>query len=289
MANTNYENIFTWQTFFLVLIGICGVGGMMYYLFTDPAYDGMGGAGIDSSYIVNIDTGKSSVSTASNSSNKKESRAEKSAKEKNKILESKSPIAATKPVEVKQPPKVEVKPMVVAQPIVQPKPVVIAKPVVVVKATPIVQPKPVVVAKPVPVKPPPAVVFAKPATVVHPKPVVVAKTETKTSSSFVAKPIKPKEVALKPTTKEDKVMSEEELKKLMGDILQKGNEAGIYAKCVQLRNTAEGNNKSTMRQVEAYLRSHKFVIAGRETVSSHVKGYQIVEGDGCLRLTLGTF
>ncbi len=344
MANSNPENILTWQTFFLVLIGICGVGGMMYYLFTDPAYDGNGGLGIDSSYIAKIDTAKSSVSTASNSGDKKHSKSKKSTEEDNKLLVSKSIITSTKPVEVKpvaepkpQVPLVISKPVVVAKPqpivvvkaspIIQPKPVVAAKPVViqkplvltksqpaiVAKAVPIVQSKPVVAPKPIVIqkplvlpKPQPAIV-TKAAPIVQPKPVVavkpvvvqksvavakphpVTKEMATTTSSFVAKPAKKKEVTFKPSTKEDKVMREDELQQLITNILKKGNEEGIYAKCVRLHNTAEGNNKSTLRQVETYLRSNKFVIAGRETVSAHVKGYEVSAIEGCLQLTLGTF
>ena len=340
MANT--KSNFTWQTFFLVIIGICGVGGMMYYLFTDPDYDGNGGRGIDSTYIAKIVATDSENFSENDKSDKHRNKGKKSTKEDNKTLESKSALAATKPVEVKQTPKVEAKPIVVPQPkpqvpvvflkppipiqqkpVVAVKPIVVAKPLVaaktivvakpVVAAKPIVVPKPVVVAKatpvvvakatpvstpkPIQVKPQASIVASK-STVVS-KPVVankaivaskpVQKTVVSTASSFVAKPYKKKEVSFKPSTKEDKVMSDNELQQLTANILKKGNEEGIYAKCVRLHNTTEGNNKSTLLQVEKYLQSQKFVIAGRETVPKHVKGYEVSAIEGCLLLTLGTF
>jgi hypothetical protein len=140
----------------------------------------------------------------------------------------------------------------------------------VVKVTPpVVKPTPPVV-KPTPpiVKPTPPVVKVVPPIVKPKAPPVV-----------IPKPSKPRP---------DKVMTDGELEQLVKNIEQKGDENGIYAKCVQLHSTSGTNNKGAVQQIESYLRSKKYSIAGRETTSSSVNGIKIAAGNGCLKVTVGS-
>ncbi|MCW3105933.1 MAG: hypothetical protein JWQ09_439 [Segetibacter sp.] len=87
---------------------------------------------------------------------------------------------------------------------------------------------------------------------------------------------------------EERLFSEEELQQLITDINTAKEEHDIYSNCVQIYTTRQGNNKRAVSQLETYLRSHRFAIAGRETISKRVKGIQISPVGGCIRITVGS-
>ena len=268
---SNKSGNFTWAVVFAWIFGIGGVGGVMYLLFTNEDYNGMGGAKIDSSLMVKLDSPASNYNSY------------------NSPPVDNSKNTTTKPVEKEKDavPGNEIKQVIVTPPAPKPVPVVAPKPVPVVVPKPQPKPVPVVVPKPVPVvvpKPqPPA-----------PKPVPVAKVVPKPAPKPIAIAIptpQPQPVAKpKPVVhKADKVMSEDDLSKLVTKIVQSGADNGIYSKCVQLHSTADGNNKKAVQQVENYLRSQKYSIAGRQVVSSHVNGIKVTPANGCMRVLIGSF
>ena len=302
MKQTSKSGKFTWAVVFAWVFGIAGVGGVMYMLFTDEAYNGMGGAKFDSSYIVkaadessdtNSSYGKNKKTTYSNDT--KGSTNEPGSKTlvvnaPKKITERPMEKVADKPLS-KPIPKQVVPIPVAVKPVLVPKPVPVIKTApLVVKPSPIVKPTPVsktavVIAKPLPVtktpvaKPIPIVKspVAKPASVVKSIPVIAVAKYPKRATP------KPEKHAA------DKLMNESELQQLMTNIEQKGDENGIYAKCVQLHGTSGGNNKKALEQIEVYLRSKKYTIAGRETVSAHVNGIKLSPGNNCIKVTVGSF
>ena len=277
MKQKNKNGAFTWAVVFAWVFGIVGVAGVMYMLFTSEDYNGMGGAKFDSSYIAQSDV--SSLDSQNKEDSKEESLVPKVADNTpKKPLE--KPIVKTivtppvKPIE-------KVTEIKRVPPIVKPAPVV-------VKPTPVVaKPAPVVV-KPTPVvaKPAPVVVKTAPV-VVKPAPVIAKTTPVvkPISPTFKATPVKPK--PSKPRA--DKVMSDGELQQLITSVEKQGDESGIYAKCVQLRGTSGGNNKTALQQIESFLRSKKYSIAGRETTSADINGIKITPGNGCMRVTVGSF
>jgi hypothetical protein len=96
----------------------------------------------------------------------------------------------------------------------------------------------------------------------------------------------------KPATAEKRVapkskqLSEDE----MGDILSRINaekaRANSKANCIQVLKTSTGNVENWL-DVVSYLKSHGFVISGREVVSSNVKGVHINASGSCIKLTIG--
>ena len=301
MKQTSKSGKFTWAVVFAWVFGIAGVGGVMYMLFTDEAYNGMGGAKFDSAYIVKAsdevsDTGSSygNHKKTTNSNETKGSTNESGSKTivvnaPKKITERPMEKVADKPLSKPVPKQVVPTPVIVKPfPVLKPVPVVKAAPVII--KPPVVKPTPVakttvVVAKPVPVAKTPA---AKPIPIVKTpvaRPVSVVK-----SVPVIPMAKYPKIAAPKPQKHAaDKLMNESELQQLMTNIEQKGDENGIYAKCVQLHGTSGGNNKRALEQIEVYLRSKKYTIAGRETVSAHVNGIKLTPGNNCMRVTVGSF
>ena len=286
MKQNNKNGAFTWAVVFAWVFGIVGVAGVMYMLFTNEDYNGMGGAKFDSSYIAQSDV--SSLDSQNKDRYKDEALVPKVADNTPKTP-SEKPIVKT----IEAPPA---KPIVKASepkeipPVVKPAPVVAKPAPVVVKPAPVVvKPAPVVV-KPAPVVVKPAPVTAKPAPPIVKTQPAVSKPTTPSSAkptapSYTATTVKPK--PSKPRA--DKVMSDGELQQLLSRIEQEGDENGIYAKCVQLRGTSGGNNKTALQQIETFLRSKKYSIAGRETTSPDVNGIKITPGNGCMRLTVGSF
>ncbi len=280
MKQANQNGKFTWAVIFAWIFGIGGVGGVMYLLFTSEDYNGMGGAKMDSSYIAKVDKVADSSNTSSANNSVGYNTSEKNNAEKK-----------TKPLVSNTVPKAVAVP--VQKPVVKELPKPLPKPVEKIIPKPIVQPKPaVVVAKPAPM-PKPAVVLAKPA----PKPVVVKATPVvKTVPASVSTSVSPKPVAKVQTVKKipvnhapDKIMSDDELSQLVTRIEKTGDDNAIYIKCVQLHSTADGNNKKALAQIESYLRSHKYSIAGRETEPTHVKGIKVSPANGCMRIVVGSF
>jgi len=86
----------------------------------------------------------------------------------------------------------------------------------------------------------------------------------------------------------EKLLSEVELDQLVNRIKVAKDEAGIHLNCVQLHISRHTNNNKIPSQIETYLRSHSFAIAGREIVSKKVKGILITPTDDCIRITVGS-
>lgn len=281
MKNNKSGN-FTWAVVFAWIFGIGGVGGVMYLLFTNEDYNGMGGAKVDSSLVVKLDSPKG----GSNSSSYNNATVDNSTNTKTKPVEKEKDAVAKS--EVKQvtvtPPAPKPIPVVAPKPQPKPVPVVVPKPVPVVVSKPQPKPVPVVVPKPQPPAPKPvpvAKVVPKPVAL-PPAPKPIAKAVPTPQPQPVAKP--------KPVVhKADRVLSDDDLSKLVTKIVQSGADNGIYSKCVQLHSTADGNNKKTLQQVENYLRSQKYSIAGRQVVSSHVNGIKVTPANGCMRVLIGSF
>ncbi len=260
MKKNKNNGAFTWAVVFAWVFGIVGVAGVMYMLFTSEDYNGMGGAKFDSSYIAKTDV---------NTTDEDNSTATKDEGMVPKVADNTPKSPTEKPIvkTIEAPP---VKPIEKA-----PQPKIVP---------PVLKPTPQVV-KPTPpvVKPTPPVVKPTPQ-VVKPTPQVAKPTPQ------VAKPTTPTVVKPKPSKpRADKVMSDGELEQLLTRIVQQGDESGIFAKCVQLRGTSGGNNKTALQQIETFLRSKKYSIAGRETTSADVSGIKITPGNGCMRLTVGSF
>ena len=292
---SNKSGNFTWAVVFAWIFGIGGVGGVMYLLFTNEDYNGMGGGKLDTSFMVKLDSPKSgshyNSSTVDN--NSKNIATKPVEKEKDAVSKSEAKQVIVTPPAPKPIPVVVPKPLPKPVPIVVPKPqpkpvpVVVSKPqpkpVPVVVPKPQPKPVPVVVPKPQPPAPKPvpvAKVMPKPV-VIPPAPKPIAKAVPTTQPQLVAKP--------KPVVhKADKVMSEDDLSQLVTKIVQSGADNGIYSKCVQLHSTADGNNKKALLQVENYLRSQKYSIAGRQVVSSHVNGIKVTPANGCMRVLIGS-
>ena len=278
---SNKSGNFTWAVVFAWIFGIGGVGGVMYLLFTNEDYNGMGGKQIDPSLIVKLDSSASNYDSY------------------NSPPVNKSKNAELKPVEKEKDaiPKNEVKQVIKTTPTSKPIAVITPKPVPVVvpkpqpKPVPVVMPKPVTVVVPKPQPPAPKPV---PVAKVAPKPVQKPMMQPAPVPKPIAKAVKTPQP--QPTTKPkpvvhkaDKIMSDGDLSQLVTKIVQSGAENGIYTKCVQLHSTADGNNQKTMQQVENYLRSQKYSIAGRQVVSSHVNGIKVTPANGCMRVLIGSF
>lgn len=273
MKQTNQNGKFTWAVIFAWIFGIGGVGGVMYLLFTSEDYNGMGGAKMDSSYIAKVDK----VADSSNTSSANNSVGYNTSEKNNAEQKTKPLVNNTVPKTVAVPvPKPVVKelPKPLPKPVEKPLP----KPVEKVVPKPMPQPKPAVAVAPKPIPATkPVVVVAKTA----PKPVVKAIP--------VAKPV-PVSVTKKVVNHApDKIMSDYELSQLVTRIEKTGDDNAIYIKCVQLHSTSDGNNKKALAQIESYLRSHKYSIAGRETESAHVKGIKVSPANGCMRVVVGSF
>lgn len=88
---------------------------------------------------------------------------------------------------------------------------------------------------------------------------------------------------------DEKLFSQDELRELVTRINIVKEEHGIYTNCVQIYTTVQGNNKTAVAQVETFLRSKQFSIAGRETISKKVKGIMVTAVGECIRVTIGSF
>lgn len=86
---------------------------------------------------------------------------------------------------------------------------------------------------------------------------------------------------------EEKLLTEQDLQQLVNRINLAKEEHNIYQNCVQICSSSRSNNKNNMTNIEYYLRSQRFAIAGRETVSRKVKGIQIVPNGECIRIIVG--
>ena len=85
----------------------------------------------------------------------------------------------------------------------------------------------------------------------------------------------------------EKLLSDVELDQLVTRINAAKEENGIYLNCVQLRVSRYANNNRIPSQIEAFLRSRSFAIAGRELISKKVKGIQISATNECIRIIVG--
>lgn len=95
----------------------------------------------------------------------------------------------------------------------------------------------------------------------------------------------PKELA----NSEEKIFDESELEQLVTRIKKAKQEYGIIPNCIQISTSKSGNNKRATSQIESYLRSRKFSIAGKEVTTSKFSGIQIREGNDCLQILIGSF
>lgn len=159
-------------------------------------------------------------------------------------------------------------------------------------------------------KPDSEVIKPKPAnSTLAAKPVVVEKKEYPASKTLFQEKEIEKEISRTPTAKaatpeatrkaekqsrlkneeEEKLFTSEELQQLVNRINKAKEENSINSNCVQIYSTTKGNYKRTISQVETYLKSKRFAIAGREVIEKEVKGIKITPNAGCIRITIGTF
>lgn len=129
----------------------------------------------------------------------------------------------------------------------------------------------------------------KPTTEKKPATEEVRKTGPKRSDKKVEE--KPKIVKKEKVKKEqeEKLLNAVELQQIVRRINRAKQGKNGYSNCVQLFSTPETSNTRTMSQIETYLKSNHFSIAGRETISKKVRGIQITPAGGCLRVTVGSF
>lgn len=133
--------------------------------------------------------------------------------------------------------------------------------------------------------------------VLAPKPEIEEKPVTQIPPKIDPKPIvkkaeeKPKPVKKEKLKKEqeEKLFNVGELQQIVTRINRAKQGKRGYSNCVQLFSTTETSNTRTISQIETYLRSEGFSIAGRETISKKVRGIQIAPAGGCIRVTVGSF
>jgi hypothetical protein len=96
----------------------------------------------------------------------------------------------------------------------------------------------------------------------------------------------------KPVTPEKKVapkskqLSEEEMGGILSRVNAEKARVNSKANCVQVLKTSSGNVENWLEVVN-YLKSHGFVISGREVVPGNVKGIHINASGSCVKLTIG--
>jgi len=83
------------------------------------------------------------------------------------------------------------------------------------------------------------------------------------------------------------LLNQSEIRQLFIQINRVKGKYNVYSNCVQLFTTEESNNHRSARQVETFLRSHHFTIAGREMIPQKVKGIKVTPAGGCIRVTIG--
>jgi hypothetical protein len=107
-----------------------------------------------------------------------------------------------------------------------------------------------------------------------------------------AKKDKPPTPEKKPATPEKKVapkskqLSEEEMGGILSRVNAEKARVNSKANCVQVLKTSSGNVENWLEVVN-YLKSHGFVISGREVVPGNVKGIHINASGSCVKLTIG--
>ncbi len=101
--------------------------------------------------------------------------------------------------------------------------------------------------------------------------------------------IKANEIKKDQKEKDEKLFTQEELRQLVVRINASKQKNNISSNCVQLYSTKQGNNKRTIAQIETYLKTQRFAIAGREIIDEKVKGIQVSPNGGCIRITIGSF
>jgi len=101
---------------------------------------------------------------------------------------------------------------------------------------------------------------------------------------------KPKPLASKKVGEKDeeKLFTLKELQNIVARVNKVIAQNKLRSNCVQLR-MVKANNRRTVAQIETYLRSKSFSIAGRETITEKVKGIRIARKGACVRLTIGSF
>ncbi len=101
--------------------------------------------------------------------------------------------------------------------------------------------------------------------------------------------ILPKETEKEIQSGEEKIFDESELEQLVSRIKKARQEYGIIPNCIQISTSKSGNNRRATSQIESYLRSRKYSIAGKEITSTKFSGIQIREGNDCLQVWIGSF
>ncbi|MDB5250114.1 MAG: hypothetical protein JWQ40_4508 [Segetibacter sp.] len=101
--------------------------------------------------------------------------------------------------------------------------------------------------------------------------------------------IKTSKAAVKKNADTNKPFTQAELKILVKRISRFKENHPSSTNCIQIHTTAAANNKIKARQIERYLKSQKFSIAGRESVATNVSGIQLTPNGSCIRLTIGSF
>jgi hypothetical protein len=83
------------------------------------------------------------------------------------------------------------------------------------------------------------------------------------------------------------LLTRKELEKIGGSIRKVRAKNKRLNACVQILTVKGSNNGKVAIQVERFLRSRKFTIAGRETTDKTIKGIQLRPNGGCIKLTIG--
>jgi hypothetical protein len=116
---------------------------------------------------------------------------------------------------------------------------------------------------------------------------VLKKEEKKIETAAIRAEIKKnKEAKISP---KEKLFTPVELQRLVNRINTVKAKNKNTANCIQMHITEEGNSRRTIAQIETYLKSNHFTIAGREVVSKKAKGIQIRRVGPCMRITIGSF
>ncbi|GEO08647.1 hypothetical protein [Segetibacter aerophilus] len=117
----------------------------------------------------------------------------------------------------------------------------------------------------------------------------VLKQEAKKKIDKADTPVKAKKSEVVKKPRKVKLFTQSELQRLVFRINTFKAKNRISANCVQMHITEQGYSKRTLSQIETYLKSKHFSIAGREVIAKEVYGIQIKRAGTCTRIIIGSF
>ena len=127
---------------------------------------------------------------------------------------------------------------------------------------------------------------SKDTAVQKPAPFEVKEQKIIVPAPVVKKPDTLPSSTLKPVV-EKKTLTSAQMQDVVDRLNSKRSESGSKMKCVKIRQTASSNVSNGFKIADV-LKSNGYIISGRETVSSKVKGILVSGGSDCLLVTVGS-